>query len=59
MPASLFAGAVFLMLTDLLARTVIAPVELPIGVVTSLIGAVTFAAIFRSTRKGGKHHAVR
>lgn len=59
MPASLFAGAVFLMLTDLLARTVIAPVELPIGVVTSLIGAVTFAAIFRSSRKGGNRHAAR
>ncbi len=57
MPVSMIAGAVFLMLTDLLARTVIAPVELPIGVVTSLIGAVTFAVIFRSSRKGGKRRA--
>ena len=57
LPASMLAGAVFLMWTDLLARTVISPVELPIGVVTSLIGAVTFAAIFRSSRKGGKRHA--
>ena len=57
MPVSMAAGAVFLMLTDLLARTVIAPVELPIGVVTSLIGAVVFAVIFRSSRKGGKHRA--
>ena len=59
LPLSVFAGAVFLTLTDLLARTVIAPQELPVGVVTSLIGAVTFAVIFRSSRKGGKRHAER
>ena len=57
LPVSMIAGAVFLMWTDLLARTVIAPVELPVGVVTSLIGAVTFAAIFRRSRKGGKRGA--
>ena len=57
LPVSMIAGAVFLMWTDLLARTVIAPVELPVGVVTSLIGAVTFAAIFRRSRKGGKRSA--
>ena len=59
LPVSMIGGAVFLMWTDLLARTVVSPVELPIGVVTSLIGAVTFGAIFRSTRKGGKRHAGR
>lgn len=59
LPVSMIGGAVFLMWTDLLARTVVSPVELPIGVVTSLIGAVTFGAIFRSTRKGGKHYAER
>ena len=57
LPVSMLGGAVFLMLTDLLARTVISPVELPIGVVTSLIGAITFAAIFRSSRKGGSRRA--
>ena len=57
LPVSMLGGAVFLMLTDLLARTVISPVELPIGVVTSLIGAITFAAIFRSSRKGGNRRA--
>ena len=57
MPVSLFAGAVFLMFTDLLARTVLSPVELPIGVVTSLIGAVTFAVIFRNAQKGGNRRA--
>ena len=51
LPASLFGGAVFLLLTDLAARMLLRPVELPIGVVTSLIGAVFFVAIFYRTRK--------
>ena len=51
LPASLFAGAVFLMLADLLARTILNPVELPIGVVTSLVGAVVFVVVF--FRRGG------
>lgn len=51
LPAVLFSGAIFLMLTDLLARTVLSPVELPIGVVTSLIGAVVFVALFIKARR--------
>ena len=54
LPVTMFAGAVFLMLTDLLARTVLSPIELPIGVVTSMIGAVVFISIFYHSRKGGK-----
>ncbi|MDR1600332.1 MAG: iron ABC transporter permease [Oscillospiraceae bacterium] len=50
LPASMFGGAVFLMLTDLLARTIIRPLELPIGVVTSLIGSLVFIYIFAKTR---------
>ncbi len=50
LPASLFGGAVFLMLADLLARTLLNPLELPIGVVTSLIGAVLFVVIFYKIR---------
>ena len=53
LPLSMAAGAVFLMLADLLARTVFSPLELPIGVVTSLIGAVVFVLIFIRSRKGG------
>ena len=53
LPLSAFAGAVFLMLADLAARSILSPLELPIGVVTSLIGAVTFIAIFYRSRKGG------
>lgn len=54
LPASMFMGSVFLMLADLFARTVISPVELPIGVVTSLVGAVVFVILFfRKGRRGG------
>lgn len=46
LPLSILFGASFLMLTDLLARTILSPTELPIGVVTSFIGAVLFIYIF-------------
>lgn len=52
LPASLFGGAVFLMLSDLIARVLLNPVELPVGVVTSLVGAVAFLIIFYRARKG-------
>ncbi len=52
LPACVFGGALFLMATDLVARTLLSPVELPIGVVTSLIGAVFFVAVFYRSRKG-------
>lgn len=52
LPASLFGGAVFLMLADLIARILLNPLELPIGVVTSLVGAVVFVVIFYRSRKG-------
>ena len=53
LPLSAFAGAVFLMQADLASRIVLSPLELPIGVVTSLIGAFAFIVIFYRTRKGG------
>ncbi|HWQ58677.1 MAG TPA: iron ABC transporter permease [Clostridia bacterium] len=51
LPASLFAGAIFLLLADLVARVLLNPLELPIGVVTSFVGAIAFVYIFYSTRK--------
>ncbi len=51
LPASMLSGATFLLLADLAARTVLRPRELPIGVVTSLIGAVVFIFIFYQTGK--------
>ncbi|KIO61738.1 hypothetical protein B4065_1210 [Caldibacillus thermoamylovorans] len=55
LPLSMLTGSAFLILADLTARTVISPTELPIGVITSLIGAPVFAAILiRNKRKGGE-----
>lgn len=51
LPISMFAGGGFLMLTDLISRTIFAPVELPLGVITSLIGSVVFVYIFAKDRK--------
>lgn len=53
LPAAMLSGAVFLLLADLIARTLLSPVELSIGVVTSMVGAVVFVAIFYRTRKVG------
>jgi iron complex transport system permease protein len=47
-PLSFLFGAAFLALADVLARTVQAPAELPIGVITAFIGAPFFLAILRS-----------
>ncbi len=51
LPASLFAGAIFLMFADLVARILLNPLELPIGVVTSFIGSIVFVYIFYRSRK--------
>jgi iron complex transport system permease protein len=47
-PVSLVGGGAFLVLADLVARTVVAPAELPIGVVTAFVGAPFFAALLRT-----------
>lgn len=51
LPATIFFGASFLMLADLLARVVLSPKELPIGVVTSFVGSIVFIYIFGKSRK--------
>jgi iron complex transport system permease protein len=48
-PASVLLGGSFLVLADALARTVIAPQQLPVGVVTAIIGVPAFLVILRST----------
>lgn len=50
LPLSVLVGAAFLVATDLLARTVLAPAELPIGVVTAAIGAPFFLLVLRRSR---------
>ena len=50
LPLSVLFGAAFLALVDLAARTLIAPGELPIGVVTAFFGAPFFVLVLRVTR---------
>ncbi len=50
MPVSLLGGAAFLILADLVARTVEAPNEIPIGVVTAFVGAPFFLFVLVSKR---------
>jgi len=45
-PLSALFGGIFMLLADLIARTIIAPSEIPVGSVTALIGAPFFAYIF-------------
>jgi iron complex transport system permease protein len=49
-PLSLVYGATFLIVADLGARTLVAPAELPIGVVTAFIGAPFFLLVLRTTK---------
>ncbi|MEV7889748.1 FecCD family ABC transporter permease [Streptomyces sp. NPDC002817] len=51
LPLSALAGAVFLVWVDTLARTALDPQEVPVGVVTSLIGVPAFVAVLYRTRK--------
>lgn len=50
LPLSILAGGSFLVIADLISRTIIAPSELPIGVMTALIGAPIFAIILTKSR---------
>ncbi|MFQ5664019.1 MAG: FecCD family ABC transporter permease [Terriglobia bacterium] len=52
-PASALAGAVVLVAADALARTVVAPTELPVGAVTAVVGAPVFIYLLRF-RLGGR-----
>lgn len=51
LPASFFAGAAFLCVCDTLSRTVIAPTDIPVGVITALAGGPFFIWLLRSRRK--------
>jgi iron complex transport system permease protein len=47
LPLSVLFGASFLILVDVLARTLVAPAEIPIGVITAFVGAPFFVAVLR------------
>jgi iron complex transport system permease protein len=50
LPLSIIVGAGFLVFSDVIARTILSPAELPIGVVTAFFGAPFFAVVLRTSR---------
>jgi iron complex transport system permease protein len=55
LPASAVAGALLLVSVDALARTILAPAEIPVGILTGLLGAPFFLVLLRRTH--GEAHA--
>ncbi|MFZ6814397.1 FecCD family ABC transporter permease [Undibacterium sp. Rencai35W] len=53
-PAATLAGGSFLVLADTLARTVVAPQQLPVGVITAMIGVPLFLLQLHQLRKQGR-----
>jgi iron complex transport system permease protein len=51
LPLSVIVGAGFLVFADVVARTILSPAELPIGVVTAFFGAPFFAVVLRTSRR--------
>ncbi|PTF53106.1 iron-siderophore ABC transporter permease, partial [Staphylococcus cohnii] len=46
-PFNAISGAILMLLSDIIARIIIQPLELPIGVITAIIGAITLIYIMR------------
>lgn len=53
LPASFLGGGAFLAACDLLARTLVAPTEMPVGIITALIGGPVFLRILLTNGKRG------
>lgn len=51
LPASAMGGAILLVLADLFARTIVSPAQLPLGLVTALVGAPFFLYLIERTRR--------
>jgi iron complex transport system permease protein len=58
-PLSLLVGAGFLVLANVLARTMLSPEELPIGVVTAFFGAPFFAVVLKTREGSGRERRDR
>ncbi len=54
LPASALLGAILLILADLLARTIVVPAELPIGIVTAVLGGPFFLYLLLRDRRIGR-----
>jgi len=53
LPLSALGGALFMVIADLLARTVAAPAEIPVGAITALVGSPYFIWLLLRSGKGG------
>lgn len=53
LPLSAIGGAVLLLLSDVLARTLVAPTELPVGILTAFLGAPIFISLLRHRHEYG------
>lgn len=51
LPTSALLGAILLILSDLLARTLMAPAEIPVGIITALMGAPFFIYLLRRSKR--------
>jgi iron complex transport system permease protein len=51
LPSSALMGSIFLILADLLARVLMSPAEIPVGIITALIGAPFFIYLLRRSRR--------
>ncbi|OJV87978.1 MAG: iron ABC transporter permease [Bacteroidia bacterium 44-10] len=49
--SSFLSGSIFLILCDVMARTIISPNELPIGVITGIVGGVAFIVLLSNSRR--------
>jgi iron complex transport system permease protein len=52
LPASMLGGAILLVLADVVARVILAPQQLPVGIVTAMIGAPFFLWVLKRARAG-------
>ena len=57
LPASTILGAVFVIIADTFARTMVAPVELPVGVVTAMLGVPYFIFLMKKKNRGVSSNA--
>jgi len=51
LPASALVGAIFLVLADLVARVLMSPADIPVGIITALIGAPFFIYLLRRSKR--------
>ncbi|WP_406244111.1 FecCD family ABC transporter permease [Tissierella carlieri] len=51
LPASAFVGGIFMVSADTIARTIISPVEIPVGIITALFGGPFFLYLLRKSKR--------